>query len=139
VSYNITGWKLEALRLALPLDFDFQSWLRSQPDRDEQGYENVGKRWCLEDGCAVLRDLAASTWKLSLSGKEIAGTIEGNKLVAAKLTGWTGDCSGILYSDILLPLFKEFNGTLVARVVWEGGDSIKQVHVHEGSIEETEL
>lgn len=140
MSYNITAWKIQHFHLELPLTFDFQSWVQSQPRRDEKGYENTGRRWCLEDGDSdVLINLAASTWKLSMSGKELSGIIKDDKLIAETLNSWTSDGSGILYNDILIPLFKEFKGNLEALVIWEGGDSLYQVRINDGIVEETEL
>ena len=141
MSYNITAWRFGDLRLSLPKDFDFRRWLLAQPDRDEKGSENTGKRWCLEDGtCAVLVDPAARTWTLKLLDPALSGILaDDDSLVLTDLRGWTGDGSGYLYSDILIPLFKEFHGILEALVVWEGGDSIKQVKVRNGVVEEEEI
>src|SRR5579859_415823 len=107
LSYNITAWRIADLQLALPKDFDFRRWLEAQPVRDERGYENVGRRWCLEekDDCRVLLDQAARTWELSLSGIDMGlkGVIgEDGKLEITEIVDWRGDCSGILYSDILI-------------------------------------
>lgn len=135
MSYNITRLKIRKIHLELPIDFNFHHWLLEQPDRDEDGDENTGKRWCLEDENTVLASIAMHTWTLSLSAHEISGTIEGNKLFAKELD-LTGDGSGPIYADILIPLFKEFKGILDAIVVWEGGDTVAEIHVHDGVLEE---
>src|SRR5579859_3086604 len=76
LSYNITAWRFGDLRLSLPKDFDVRRWLLAQPDRDEKGSENTGKRWCLEDGtCAVLVDPAARTWTLKLLDPALSGIL----------------------------------------------------------------
>lgn len=137
MSYNITAWKVRSMRLVLPLDFHFRHWLESQPDRDKDGYENTGKRWCLEDSSLTL-NLETRTWTLDASGQELAGTIEDDQLVATDVD-WTSDGSGRLYGDILLPLFKDFKGNLDALVVWEGGDTITQLSIQGGVVDEVEV
>lgn len=140
MSYNITSFKTKSMHLAFPINFDFQAWVRAQPDRTVQGYENAGKRWCLEekDDAHIWTDLAARTWKLPLLNQELTGVIEGDTLTVTEMD-WRGDGSGHLYSDILMPLFREFKGNLSALVVWEGGDTITQLDIREGVVEETEL
>lgn len=142
MSYNITNMKVSKVSLRLPLDFNFMEWIAGLPERDERGYENIGQRWVLEDPTTISSNLANRTWKLSLFGdddKVIKGIIEDNAYVATALEYWSSDGSGILYNDILIPLFKEFRGTLEAVVVWEKGDSIKRLNVHDGIVEETEI
>lgn len=142
MSYNITSMKVSKVSLRLPLDFDFMEWIAGQPSLDKHGFENIGRRWLLEDPVAILANLAEGTWQLSLFGEDdkvIKGIIEDNALVAYALEDWEGDGSGYLYSDVLLPLFKEFKGTLEAIVVWEGGDTIERLNIHDGIVEETKM
>src|SRR5258708_35424659 len=90
MSYNISSWKTRHLHLELPVDFDFQQWLTTQPNRDEKGYENVGKRWCLEEEEHVQADLVGNTWRLLLIGDcDLSGIIENNLLSVTDL-----NCSG---------------------------------------------
>lgn len=140
MSYNISHWKLRSIHLALPLNFDFGQWVRSLSDRDEQGNENVGKRWCLEEHetPAVQVNLVAQTWTLEILGQELTGVVDDDALVVTALE-WADDGSGHLYSGILIPLFKAFDGDLNAIVVWEGGDSINQLSIHEGIVEDKEM
>lgn len=142
MSYNITSMKVSKVSLTLPLRFDFMKWITEQPSRDERGYENFGRKWLLKDPVAILANLAEGTWKLSLFGEDdkvIKGIIEGDTLVATELEYWSGDGSGHLYSDVLIPLFEEFKGTLEAIVVWERGDSVKRLSIHDGIVEETDI
>lgn len=142
MSYNITSMKVSKVSLRLPLHFDFMKWITGQPARDERGYENIGRRWLLEDPVAISANLAEGAWQLSLFGEDdkvIKGIIEDGALVATALEDWEGDGSGYLYEDVLLPLFKEFKGTLEAIVVWEGSDSIKRLNIHDGVVEETDV
>jgi hypothetical protein len=140
VSYNITAMKVRSIHLELPLTFDFQHWLQEQPRKDKQGYENYGRRWCLEAGEEVTAKLAKGTWKLGLGMADItlSGTIQGDKLIATKID-CRGDGSGYIYSDIILPLFEAFHGNLNALIIWENGDTIKQVTIQDGTIEEEEM
>ena len=141
MSYNITNMKVRELHLELPLTFDFQHWLITQPDRDKRGYENTGKRWCLEDRepIAVQANLAAQTWKLDILGCELSGEIVEGRLMTLALDGWKGDCSGDLYGDILLPLFRDLKGSMEALVVWEHGDTVEQVSIVDGVVKKEKL
>ncbi len=140
MSYNISGWKLRSIHLALPLTFDFQTWVRSQPDLDERGYTNYGKLWCIEeqDTAVIQTNLAAQTWKLEICNQELSGVIDDDALIVTALD-WRGDSSGYLYSDILLPLFRAFQGALEAIVIWEGGDTIKRLSIRDGVVEDKEM
>jgi hypothetical protein len=141
MSYNITNIKVSKLSLRLPLRFDFQRWINGQPGLDKNGYEKTGRRWCIEDDTAISVNLAEETWELSLMGgdKTIKGIIEGDAFVATELESWGGDGSGHLYSDVLLPLFEAFKGTLEAIAVWEEGDTIKRLNIRDGIVEETKI
>jgi hypothetical protein len=138
MSYNITNWKIRELHLELPLTFDFQEWVKSQPDQ-RGGYENVGKRWCLEDKSAVQINLATQMWRLNIQGSEIAGEIAEGKLMTLGIDAWMYDGSGTLYSDILLPLFQQFRGTLKALVIWEHGDIVTNLSIADGVVSEEKL
>lgn len=141
MSYNISSMKVSKISLVLPLRFNFQEWLEDQPSHDKRGYEKAGRRWCLEDSIVLWANLGEGTWKLSLmeGGQTISGIIEGDSLVTTALEDWSSDGSGHLYSDILIPLFEAFQGTLEAIVVWERGDSVKRLAIHDGIVEETEI
>jgi hypothetical protein len=141
MSYNITTWKVRSIRLEMPIAFSFQEWLKVQPSTGTDGYENVGKRWCLEDGSTIQCDLSDGTWKLCASGQTLSGSIQGDKLIASDphALEWAGDGSGHLYSGILIPLFEAFKGDLDAIVVWEGGDSIYHLTIVSGTVRENEI
>lgn len=131
MSYNITSFKMKHIDMTLPLTFDFQEWLASQP-------ESAGVRWCRDDKDGVQANLARNTWILPLSGQEISGNIQGDKLVVTRL-----ECSSVgsghIYSDIVLPLFKAFQGNLNAIVVWEGGDTVNRLTIDQGTAKEEEV
>lgn len=129
---------MKSIHLALPLTFDFQAWVREQPDRDKNGYENVGKRWSQDEESAINANLAKGTWKLEVASQELSGKIEDDRLIAVNID-WSSDGSGRMYSDILLPLFREFKGNLEALVVWEHGDAINRLTISNGAIEDTEI
>jgi hypothetical protein len=136
MGYNISTWKIRKVHLALPIDFDFRQWLAKQPNRDEDGSENVGKRECLNDDESMIWVATAKrTWKLPLSGHTLSGVVESDKLLLQDID-MTGDGSNRIYSDILVPLFKEFNGELDAIIVWAHGDTVAQVRIHDGVLEE---
>lgn len=131
MSYNISRWKIRDIHLVLPQDFNFPNWLSTQPD-------SVGKKWCMESEDRVWCDLAHQEWKLPLSGHELSGVIHDNRLIAVQIE-CSADGSGHIYSDVLLPLFRGFHGTLNAIVVWESGDSVNNLSIHDGIVEDVEL
>lgn len=141
MSYNITNMRTKHVYAELPPDFDFEQWVRGLPDR-KNGYENVGKRWLLEDfdGHRLTSTSlvpATNTWSISMCNQGISGIIDGDgKRIVASLDDWTGDCSGILYIDILLPLFVALKGNLEAFITWEGGDSFTLLTIKDGVIDE---
>lgn len=135
MSYNITSWKIRRIHLELPLTFNFRAWLKEHP-------AGPGVRWCLEDNeSACLCNLGENTWKLVASGHALSGIIEGDKLILndPKSLNWRGDCSGHLYSDVLLPLFQSFKGDIDALVVWESGDSINHLNIVQGVVSDEEI
>jgi len=67
MSYNISALRVRSIDLKFPLDFNFQSWLQTQPDQGKQGYENIGKRWCIQSENRVQVDLSQQTWELDSS------------------------------------------------------------------------
>lgn len=139
MSYNITAMKVHSLHLELPLTFDFRQWVEGLPFYTEDGLENVGKRWILADEHIFLAsNLAQGTWKLDLGGQTLRGIIDNDCLSLISLT-WTGDGSGYYYSDILLPLFNQFKGSMDVLVIWEGGDTVQEVHIVDGQIEAKEI
>lgn len=144
MSYNISRIKIHALSLSLPLDFDFQGWLTTLPDKDKHGYENAGKRWCREEGSEVTILLSSRAWKLVFVGDIVLrGTVlrgaTPEKALSATTLDCEGECSGNLFSDVILPLFAVFKGEFEAIVIWEHGDTVARVSVHDGTIEEKEL
>ncbi len=142
MSYDISSWKITNVHLELPLKFDFRSWLQKQPDKDAKGYATFGKRFCLEDERSrVLCDLVADTWQLSASGCALSGVIQDQKLILADpdAINWDGDGSGYLYHDVLIPLFKDFQGDLEAIVIWEHGDSVRQLKIVQGVVSDEKI
>ena len=45
-----------------------------------------------------------------------------------------GEGSNIIMHDILIPALEESTGLLIAVCVWEGGDSITRLEVHDGVV-----
>lgn len=131
MSTNITSLKIKQIHLALPLTFDFQAWLATQDDTD------AGIRWCKDDEDEVQAFLAKSTWKLPMSGHEMSGIIQGNQLIATAIE-CRSDGSSHIWSDVILPLFEQFNGRLSALVVWEDG-SVYRYTVQDGIGTEVEV
>ena len=136
MSYNISNHRIRSLTLTFPLTFDFQAWLREQPDKRQ--YDNVGKKWCLQGKNRVLVDLAAQTWELGFGGQSLSGVFEDNQLVTKELS-WSSDGSGHMFTDILLPLFESFQGDLDGLFIWESGDSVEDVKIQKGVVTRSEV
>src|SRR6266568_9365572 len=119
MSTNIRSFKVKTILLGLPLTFDFQQWLGTHVS--SMGIaSSAGVKWCIEEESEIQANLAKSTWKLSLSGQELSGVIQDNKLLATQIE-LSSDSSSHIYSDVILPLFEECNGILEDLVVWEDG------------------
>jgi len=139
MSYNISRFHLQTVWLELPRDFDFLAWVRTLPDRDGQGSENTGKLWLTEKDDILLHvDMLSNTWELELLNQSMRGHVRPDALVVTDLD-WNDEFSGILYDDILLPLFEQFKGTLTAVVVWESGDKIQHLLIQDGLTTEKDL
>ncbi len=130
MSTNITSLKIKQIHLALPLTFDFQVWLGTQGNE-------AGVKWCKDGDEGVQANLAKNTWKLPLFGHEISGTIEGSLLLVTDIK-CRSEGSSHIWSDVILPLFEQCNGTLSALVVWQDG-SVYRTTVQDGKVTEVEV
>ena len=68
---------------------------------------------------------------------EIVGTLDGDRLIVTDLD-YHGEGSGT-YWDNFEELLKQSTGTLKARIVWEGGDTVEVVTIENGTITREEL
>lgn len=137
MSYNIDTWKIHKLTLTLPRTFDFQVWLAMQPATTDNGrYPNYSKRHWTRDKDApssISFDQAHATWALQMSENELSGALIEEGMRVDRLS-FTGDFSGHLYEEVLLPLFAEFKGDLDAVIVWERGDTVEHIIIEKGTI-----
>lgn len=124
MSYNIDTWKTKSLvDLEIPLraiyDSDKRGWLeapRIGKDDPEQVFISIGE-------CAGITALLRTT---------------DNVLCVSKVRV-SGEGSGTMYSEILLPALKKSSGKLEAVLVWEGGDSITRLIVDNGKVAEENI
>lgn len=138
MSYNISSMKIKRVDLRMPKTFAFMKWVESLPVTDDHGYERSGRRWLLGDPSYIVLDPERATWFWEFGDQELRGTVDGDTLVLGVLN-CTGEGSGTLWTDILLPLFSEHKGNLSALVVWEGGDTVERVTITDGEIETEEI
>lgn len=140
MSYNIDRMKVRSLQLVFPKDEKFfEAWLAVQPAKDAQGFKNVGVQWCREEGnVELVLDYETLTWHLNILEKTLSGIITDDGLVTTMLY-WQGESSGQLYTNILLPLFQTYTGSISALVVWECGDSVRELTITDGVILEKEI
>jgi len=69
----------------------------------------------------------------SFGESELNGLIKGKIFVCDNIS-CCGEGSGFFMNEILEPAFKDSTGTLIASLVWEGGDSINRLTVEDGNI-----
>ena len=91
-------------------------------------YKNPRKDWHpkredREDGLTIFTNMET----------ELRGTVEGERYNITYISCY-GEGSGTVMNDMLEPAFAESKGNLVASWVWEGGDCINRLEVHDGSV-----
>ena len=72
-----------------------------------------------------------------VEGMEITGTRDGDRLNVTDVS-YHGEYSGTYWDDFE-DLLKQSTGTLKARIVWEGGDTVEVVTIENGVITREEL
>jgi len=78
------------------------------------------------------------TVTFTIMESELHGHIENDCLVVSSID-CSGEGSGVAMNWILEPAFEDSTGELIASCVWEGGDSITQLIVKNGTIEWKEI
>ena len=63
----------------------------------------------------------------------MSGIIE-NGIFICKSIDCSGESSGFIMAEILEPAFRDSTGELIASCIWEGGDTINQLIVKDGSV-----
>lgn len=69
---------------------------------------------------------------------EIEGKIQGGLLEVTRF-GLTGDRSGTIWRDILLPSFRSSIGSLSFVLIWEAGEEIERVVIKDGTVSSEEI
>lgn len=129
MSYNITSWRTKELKdFRVPIRELYPERLRSDLHPEPPVISMDSLR--------------------PLQGRVAIGIAEG------KITGWLlfasallevdeikvyGESSGHVYEDVLKPAFARSTGKLVARLVWEGGDTVEMIRVENGVLTEEEI
>lgn len=114
MSYNIDKFVLKTIKeFSFPVSALYKN-LREDwhPDRTDS-----------EDGTATFKNMET----------ELTGKIEGDRFVLSSISCY-GEGSGTVMNDMLEPAFAESVGDLVASCVWEGGDCINRLEVHDGAV-----
>ena len=116
MSYNVTGFALKKLDgFTLP----------------------YAKLLEMTDGDVTVNDGNLLFDEFYPSYVEIRGTLDGDRLNVTHLH-YSGEGSGT-YWDEFENLLKQSTGTLKARIVWEGGDTVEVVTIENGVITREEL
>jgi hypothetical protein len=116
MSYNIDTWKVKKLEnLKIPLASFF-----TNPRTDwhpEKEYD--------ENGILTLS---------LMEGTSVTGKVESGIVIVSDIQ-CHGEGSGTSMNMILEPALKSSTGELIVSCVWEGGDSINQLIVKDGTVE----
>jgi hypothetical protein len=118
MGYNITAWKIrEITDLKLKIS-----------DLYTNGREDFRPK------LPELIDFETGMVKINNCGcgGYITGILDNGFLTIEKISGITDDGSGTFFHDILEPAFKNSTGTLKARLIWEGGDTIETIELVDG-------
>ncbi len=116
MSYNVTGFTIKKLdSFTLPYDAVLE----------------------MSEDSAYIVDNVLKFNTFPVEGMEIVGTLAGERLNVTDIS-YYGEYSGT-YWDEFEKLLEQSTGTLKARVVWEGGDSVEVVTIENGEITREEL
>lgn len=123
MGYNITNFKIKKTSLEVSVKDIYAlekslEWLDMEPLQ----YNPLTGEATIEMGC----------------GQTIEGVLEGD-LLKIKDMYMSGDGSGHIYNDVLIPLLKKSKGKLQALVTWEGGDTINKLVSVEGKVTEIDI
>ena len=115
MSWNISMFKLKELEgLSFPIAALYrkarEDWHPEREDRD--------------DGVTVFINMET----------ELCGIVDGD-IYHVKDISCYGEGSGTIMEDMLEPAFLESTGHLVASCVWEGGEEINRIEVHNGIVD----
>lgn len=114
MSYNIDTFKLKRLDgLSFPVSALYKSPRKDwHPEREDT-----------DDGVTVFTNMETV----------LRGTVENDIYHVTDISCY-GEGSGTIMNEILEPAFIESTGHLVASCVWEGGDCINRLEVHDGTV-----
>lgn len=92
-----------------------------------------------QNGIIELSDLKVSNSTLVFCDTvEMEGKLEKEFFTPTELY-LTGDWSGTIWRDILLPSFKESIGSLSLILIWEDGEEIERVKIKDGNVKVEEI
>jgi len=127
MSYNIDTWKTkQMIGLRIPIEA-----LQYSEDMKKRGWKKE---------CTINMDDNPITVSIPMAD---GGVVEGillfdtKEVEVSKISLW-GEGSGTEYHELLLPALKKSTGKLIAVLIWEGGDSISQLDVFNGNVEESD-
>lgn len=116
MSYNVTGFALKKLdSFTLPYAAVLEA--------SEGSVNNNGGVMTLDS--------------FPVEGMEIVGALDGERLTVTDIS-YSGEYSGT-YWEHFEELLTQSTGTLKARIVWEGGDTVEVVTIENGMITREEL
>lgn len=130
MSYNVSTMRVKHLDLTLPRWFSYQEWVRYSQEHKKD----------FADGLTVGTELLMTPngkWFIDDMGFELHGTYDDDGFKVGKVV-CRGEGSWYYYFA-LMELLKLYGGVFHALVVWEGGDSVQDVHVKDGVLTEKEL
>ena len=119
MSYNIDTFKVKELKyFIIPVDSIYKS------DRKDWYFERINQ----DDGTVLFENIETS----------IKGIVKDNLFHVSEID-CSGEGSGFIMNEILIPAFKDSKGYLEAICIWEGGDSITRLIVNDGIVKEKNI
>lgn len=120
MSYNISTWKTKKLA-------DFRLPVKSIA----VSAERQARGWKINGYVIGLIPLVMR-FQLDESPGITGHLIDNNSIIVVDKIELGGEGSGSVYNEVLLPALKQSSGEMEAVIVWEGGDSIRRLHVVNG-------
>ena len=75
---------------------------------------------------------------ITLLDSELTAYMTGDILLVKEMN-IAGEGSNFFFHEVLKPALKLSTGTLIATLIWEGGDSISRIIVNDGEIKEEQI
>jgi len=129
MDYNISTWKTKRIdNLAIPME----ALYHIDVDLIKRGYAPKAP-------VVMQQDRAVQVLVIYLGDGFINGVEHYDYMLYVTDIDLTGEASGTVYYEVLLPALHQSTGELEAVLIWEGGDYISRLIVKDGEVTESEV